>query len=450
MEVTYQLRTTAVNKKGLAPIQITFCWDSNRLRLGSGEKCRPADWNEKTGKVKDKPSAFAGQVNQVLERWATAGSSAHQDARQAGEFWDAPRMETEIRVRYQRLLDAAAGRPAATVLTLPEVGFKPLTFFQQMERWLEYKEGYISLRNGKPLSRNYLNHLRKLQEKLQEFERRHRFPLRFESMDPVFYGKFQSYCLSELGHDVNTFGCMVKYLKNFLYWCAEHDVPVNMKFTRFAAPDRYVGVDALTQAEVLAWASVDLQTPEARAYLEANIDLKQRKPGQRGGRPPLTLEDHMERIELARDKFLQCVYTGLRISDADRMAQQHIHGKLLKIEAGKTGITCLIPFFDDDVFKPVALVAKYAGWALLTCLPDVPTLDDYLPLIQHLAGIHRIQVTTRIGRKTFATLKIYQGVPRTQVMLATGHKTEKSFLRYLGVDEKELIEMYERTARQVA
>ncbi|MET4106004.1 hypothetical protein ABIB60_001352 [Hymenobacter sp. UYP22] len=36
------------------------------------------------------------------------------------------------------------------------------------------------------------------------------------------------------------------------------------------------------------------------------------------------------------------------------------------------------------------------------------------------------------------------------MMLATGHKTKRSFLSYLGVDEKELIEMDERTARMVA
>ncbi|RPD44646.1 hypothetical protein DNI29_21190 [Hymenobacter sediminis] len=319
-----------------------------------------------------------------------------------------------------------------------------------MQRWLEYKQDYISLRSGKPLSKNYLNHLRHLRATLAAFEQEHKFKLTMAGMDATFYAKFQTYCLRELAHDVNTFGCTVKYLKNFLYWCLEHDIPVNPKFRKLEVPELYVGVEALTQAEVLSWEKVNLQSAEARAYLAANIELKQRKPGQRGGRHPLTLEDHLARIELARDKFLQCVYTGLRISDADLMAPHHIHGKLLKIDAGKTGIQCLIPFFDDDVFKPVALVQKYASWGLPTCLPDVPLLDDYLPLIAHLAGIGRIQVTSRIGRKTFATLKIYQGVSRTQVMLATGHQTEKSFMRYLGVDEQELIAMYERTARQVS
>ncbi|RPD44647.1 hypothetical protein DNI29_21195 [Hymenobacter sediminis] len=119
MEVTCQLRATAINKKGLAPIQITFCWDANRIRLGSKVSCRPADWNEKLEKVKDRPGTYAAQVNAVLERWERAGTSAHSDARAAGERWDEERMEAEIRVRYQRLLDEANGRPVTPVAGRP-------------------------------------------------------------------------------------------------------------------------------------------------------------------------------------------------------------------------------------------------------------------------------------------------------------------------------------------
>ena len=54
-----------------------------------------------------------------------------------------------------------------------------------------------------------------------------------------------------------------------------------------------------------------------------------------------------------------------------------------------------------------------------------------------------------VGRKIFATLKIYQGVPRSQVIITTGHQTKANFNRYLGIDEKELLEASRRTARKV-
>ena len=93
------------------------------------------------------------------------------------------------------------------------------------------------------------------------------------------------------------------------------------------------------------------------------------------------------------------------------------------------------------------MIEKYAPQALPTCLPIVATLDDYLPHIAKLAGIGRVQLTSKIGRKTFATLPIYSDIPKSQVMLATGHTTEKSFNRYLGIDEEELLGIYRKTAR---
>jgi integrase len=68
--------------------------------------------------------------------------------------------------------------------------------------------------------------------------------------------------------------------------------------------------------------------------------------------------------------------------------------------------------------------------------------------VQHLAGITRLPVQFHTGRKTFATLKVSQGVLRSQVMMTTGHQTEASFSHYLGVNEAELLAWYRRTARQ--
>lgn len=114
----------------------------------------------------------------------------------------------------------------------------------------------------------------------------------------------------------------------------------------------------------------------------------------------------------------------------------------MRIKANKTGVRCVIPYFDDDVFKPVALVEQYAHLNLPTCLPVLRTIYEYLPHVQRLLGLTRIRLSTRLGR-------IYQGVPKAQVMLATGHQTESSFNRYLGIDEQELVATYRRTARRV-
>ena len=102
------------------------------------------------------------------------------------------------------------------------------------------------------------------------------------------------------------------------------------------------------------------------------------------------------------------------------------------------------------MFKPASLLRAYAGQDPKTCLPRVTFPYLYLPHVQRLAGITRLPVQFHTGRKTFATLKIAQGVPRAQVMMTTGHQTEAGFNLYLGIDEGELLTWYRRTARKVA
>jgi hypothetical protein len=70
--------------------------------------------------------------------------------------------------------------------------------------------------------------------------------------------------------------------------------------------------------------------------------------------------------------------------------------------------------------------------------------------VQALASLARVPLQYHLGRKTFATLKVAQGVPRAQVMMTTGHQTEASFNHYLGINEAELVAWYRCTARKRA
>jgi hypothetical protein len=161
----------------------------------------------------------------------------------------------------------------------------------------------------------------------------------------------------------------------------------------------------------------------------------------------ISTAEHHRRLRITRDKFLLCTYTALRIGDADALRPAQLHGDVARVKAGKTGVTCIIPL-DDDVFQPAALLQAYAGVDPKFCLPRINYPYLYLPHVQALAGIKRVPVKYHLGRKTFATLKVAQGVPCSQVMMTTGHQTESSFNHYLGVNEAELLDWYRRTARK--
>jgi hypothetical protein len=65
-------------------------------------------------------------------------------------------------------------------------------------------------------------------------------------------------------------------------------------------------------------------------------------------------------------------------------------------------------------------------------------------VVQQLAGLSRPKLTTKIGLKSFVTLKLYQGVPARLIMQATGHQTEKTFNHYVGVDQLRRLEEFRR------
>ena len=122
---------------------------------------------------------------------------------------------------------------------------------------------------------------------------------------------------------------------------------------------------------------------------------------------------------------------------------------LIKRNLNKTTIVGLIPYLDDDVFRPVSLLEKYRPLGLETYLPFVRDPWLYLPHVAALARIMRLKLGMHVGRKTYATLKVYQGVPKSLVMLTTGHQTEAQFNVYLGLDEQELLDSHHKTARRL-
>lgn len=140
-----------------------------------------------------------------------------------------------------------------------------------------------------------------------------------------------------------------------------------------------------------------------------------------------------------------CCYTALRIGDMLELRPHEIRGQLIVTDANKTDGECYIPFYDDELFRPVELVRKYAGQVppdrVLPYYSDV-LINKLLKVVQRLAHFDRFPLTTKIGRKTFATLKVYQGVPTRIVMQATGHRTEASFNRYVGINQEELVSQF--------
>lgn len=127
---------------------------------------------------------------------------------------------------------------------------------------------------------------------------------------------------------------------------------------KFSVPNQRGQVDALTEAELHRVADLNFRDLALRVQLE-QLRVKMGRPtgaAQRAG----WAKAWLSHVELARDKFLQCCYTGLRISNANRAAWQHVRGNLLVLDhIAKSDVTAYIPFYDDAVFRPVELAERY-------------------------------------------------------------------------------------------
>jgi integrase len=352
-------------------------------------------------------------------------------------------MRAEVEQRYAALVATRAGR-----LELPPVpAAAPLTFFDHFDKWIEKEKQKVSVRTGRLLSRDTLWTHKAVRTELADFGVATGHPITFEGLNQDFYDGLRDYMLGTRGRSPRTFNTYVKRLRSFLFWAEGQGLPVPARISKvLRLAQSYVGKEALTQAELLRVAAPDVQ-----AYLASAFPEPPAKAAGSGGRNALTTAEHAQRTAWTRDTFLLCAYTSLRHADAQELGWQHVfpEQELIKKLLNKTTIVGLIPYLDDDVFQPVALLERYRPLSGATCLPFVRDPWRYLSHVAALARITRLKLGMHVGRKTYATLKVYQGVPKSLVMLATGHQTEKQFNEYLGINEEELLASHRQTARRL-
>lgn len=434
MKISRQLKLGDRNQAGYAPVQLTVSWEGHRVRVATGCRVLPAHWDARLQLVQVRPGTQHASINPRLTAASNAAGEAHDTARKQRRLLP----EAELRAALSAALALApAEAPAA-----PPAG---ATDFEGLQlRWIAEHSRRPRPGTGRPLSPTAVAGLHATRARLAQYAQARGVVLRPEALDLIFYQDFRTYVVEELGQRLNTFGKHIDRLRAFLTWCEqEQDLPVHRHYRKFVAPRQRGRVEALTEDELRRIDSIDFQAASTRERL---LELRQAVRAGTNRREQWSAERWLAHVQLARDKFLLCCYTGLRISDANRVAWRHVHGQLLVLEdSAKTGVTVYIPFYDDDLFQPVALAGRYEHRSPLDLLvPECYRANEFLRVVQQLVNLTRLKLTTKIGRKTFVTRKLYLGVPARLVMQATGHQTEEAFNHYVGIDELQLVEEYMR------
>jgi len=161
---------------------------------------------------------------------------------------------------------------------------------------------------------------------------------------------------------------------------------------------------------------------------------------------------HLDRV---RDWFLLLAWTGSRFSDLDKIGKSNIKGNTITYRQQKTNTPVTIPL--HPVVNEILFKYNFK-------MPEVISnqkFNDYIKDVCKLAQIDGSETFTRtVGgklitetkpkydlvsshtcRRSFCTNMYLQGLDTLMIRSISGHKTEKSFLKYIKVSQQQHAEM---------
>lgn len=373
---------------------------TSRPRVSTRQRVRPDAWDpvrQRAMPTRHQPDA--PRVNGELRRILDAVEAARYDLGRAGESETPGAVLATVRKTLWPEPDADKGAASHT-----DPG--------ELQRfWRRHAEEHPGLTEG--TRQTYRVSFKQIT--------RHYPALRWADITLDWYGELVAKLRADGLRD-STIGRAVAKLKAVLRAAQERgiDVPQDYRRRAFrvfpAAPD------------TLALAAADLE------QLHAAED----------GRIDCGLTDRERR---ALTWFLLGCRTGLRFGDLVALSPAHFPGDgLIHVKAAKTREECRVPVHpfvaerlppDDPAAWPAPytnqeLNRELKGAARKAGLTRAVTLEG-----AEARPLHEV-LTSHTARRTFATELHRQGATLSQIMAATGHKTEASLRRYLRMGRDEV------------
>lgn len=270
---------------------------------------------------------------------------------------------------------------------------------------------YLEYFGNKDVHRGTLSNVASLKRHLQEFKRRTKYVLNYDTINMEFYGKFRKYLNdSPEQYNINSIGNLIKKLKMFLNWAKSngwnpHDF---YKHREFQIPELRVQNIYLEEAEIEAL---------------FNLNLK--------NRPELAR---------TRDWFVLATQIGVRYSDYDQFKRSNIFevsdGYNFVYAPRKTQKQSKGEFVTVPLTDLALQIAERYDFNMPKPASN-QKMNTGLKKLMELAGIKK-EISSHDARRTYATLayKVWN-LDIYSIMKVTGHRTQKEFLKYLCIEGEE-------------
>jgi integrase len=168
-------------------------------------------------------------------------------------------------------------------------------------------------------------------------------------------------------------------------------------------------------------------------------------------------KNKIETLERVRDMFVLGCNLGQRYSDLVRISPENFRNGQFSIVQQKTGNKCFVPIslMSIDSRITYTILEKYNYRAPFG--GDINNYNSYLhELLYHIGedfmqnvyidnkinGVimretkRRYQlISSHSARRSFATINTLRNIPRSKILRATGHSSEKAFMRYICYDD---------------
>lgn len=302
---------------------------------------------------------------------------------------------------------------------------------------------------GRSLTYNNIQQYRATEKHLKVFsESVNKKDFRFEEIDQLFYDGFVAYLQKEIPDIDNTGKPKVD----------EDNNPVLLKESFTAnSVGKHIRILKLMLNEATIqgyntstyYNSFHVFTEDTDTIYLNESELQQLK-GKDFSKSP-----YLDRV---RDWFLLLAWTGCRFSDLEKVGKTDIKDGFITFRQQKTNNKVTIPI------HPVVLeiLEKYDY-----NLPDPISnqrFNEYIKEAAKLTDINSMEsititkggklqtesfpkwelISSHTGRRSFCTNMYKRGLPTLMIMSISGHKTEKSFLKYIKVKQSEHAEMMKK------
>ncbi|WP_293576606.1 site-specific integrase [Prevotella sp.] len=383
--IIFYLKRQVVKKDGTVPVMGRITVDGTQAQFSCKVTANPKLWDTKGGRMTGK-SMLALEVNRKLDK-----------------------MRVSINKHYQEILDRDNYVTAEKVKN----AFLGLEYRCQtlLKVYAQYNVDYEKLYKAGMRSWGSLRRYRCVYRHLQEFlqSRYHVNDISLKELNPAFITDFEAFLRTDKHLCENSLSVYMLPLRTMVFRAIDNGWLTRDPFHDYKVPKVETTRGFLTKEEI---------------HLLMNAELKRKT------------------MQLIRDLYLFCCFTGLSFADLKNLKEEHIQtffddSEWIMIDRQKTGVRATIKLLD----YPKSIMEKYRGLCADGRIFPVPCYSDCRGILLRVAkrcGITK-HLTWHMSRHTMATeICLTNGVPIETVSSILGHKNIKTTQIYAKITKEKL------------